>query len=153
MNIYEQIPNPGLMADIVLVAHALIVVFVIVGQALILIGWARGWHWVRNFWFRLAHLVTIGIVVAQAWLGRLCPLTIWEQELRRAAGQAFYQQSFIEYWLAEVLYLDLPWWAFVTAYTVFGLLVLLTWWRVPPKWPASGTAKGMPDSLVGFGRQ
>ncbi len=153
MTIYEQIPHPGLVADIVLVAHALIVVFVIAGQALILIGWARGWGWIRNLWFRLAHLVTITIVVAQAWLGRLCPLTIWEQELRRAAGHAFYQQSFIEHWMAEVLYLDFPWWVFVTAYTVFGLVVLLTWWRVPPAWSASGTTKSMLDSLVGFGRQ
>ncbi len=152
MTIYEQIPNPALMADIVLVVHGLIVVFVIGGQALILAGWARQWRWIRNLWFRLAHLATIAIVVIQAWLGRLCPLTIWEQELRRAAGQAFYQQSFIEHWLAEVLYLDFPWWVFVTAYTVFGLLVLLTWWRAPPGSPASGPAKGMLNSLVGFGR-
>ena len=59
-------------------------------------------------WFRLAHLATIVIVALQAWLGRLCPLTIWELELRRAAGQAYQEQSFIEYWVARYLYLDLP---------------------------------------------
>ena len=74
------------------------------------------------------------IVVLQAWLGRLCPLTIWEQELRRAAGQAFYEQSFVEHWIAEYLYLDLPWWVFVVSYTLFAALVIWTWWRLPPRW-------------------
>lgn len=131
--IYEAIPHPGLVADIILAAHALIVCFVVGGQVLILTGWWRGWSWVRNPWFRLAHLVTIAIVVLQAWLGRLCPLTIWEQELRRAAGQAFHEQSFVEYWIAEYLYLDLPWWVFVVSYTLFAALVIWTWWKLPPR--------------------
>lgn len=129
---YSQLPAPGVLADVILVVHALIVVFVVFGQALIMVGWIRSWGWVRNFRFRLIHLVLIAIVVLQAWLGRLCPLTVWEQGLRRAAGQAFHQQSFIEYWVGQVLYLDLPWWVFVTAYTAFALLVVLSWWKCPP---------------------
>lgn len=130
---YQSIPNPALWADAILVVHALIVVFVIVGQALILVGGWRGWEWVRGVWFRLAHLATIAVVVLQAWLGRLCPLTIWERELRRAAGQAFHEQSFVEYWITRYLYWDLPWWVFVAAYTAFGALVIWTWWRWPPR--------------------
>ncbi len=132
-SIYQSIPHPGLAADIILAVHGLVVIFVIVGQLMILLGMWRGWRWVRNGWFRMAHLVTIIIVVLQAWLGRLCPLTIWEQELRRAAGQAFYDQSFIEFWVGRYLYLDLPWWMFVFAYTVFALLVVWTWWTLPPR--------------------
>lgn len=133
-DMYQSIPQPALVADIILLIHALIVGFVIAGQVLILVGWWRGWFWVRNTWFRLAHLVTIGIVVLQAWLGRLCPLTIWEQELRRAAGQAFYELSFVEYWIGQFLYLDLPWWVFVVSYTLFAALVIWTWWQLPPRW-------------------
>ena len=44
-NIYQSIPAPGLRADVILVVHALIVCFVIVGQLLILAGWWRGWAW------------------------------------------------------------------------------------------------------------
>jgi hypothetical protein len=78
--------------------------------------------------------VELIIVVLQAWLGRLCPLTIWEQELRRTAGQAFHDQSFIEFWVGRYLYIDLPWWIFVLAYTVFALLVAWTWWKLPPRY-------------------
>ena len=132
--IYDSIPHPGLWADLILVVHVLIVTFVIAGQLLILIGAWRGWPWIRNFRFRLAHVLTIAVVVLQAWLGRLCPLTIWEQQLRRAAGQDHHDESFIEYWLSEILYLDLPWWAFVAGYTAFAMLVVWSWWRLPPEW-------------------
>ncbi len=133
-NLEHALPFPGLWADAILVVHALIVCFVVAGQAAVLIGWWRGWTWSRDPWFRLAHLATIGVVVLQAWLGRLCPLTVWERELRRAAGQAFHERSFVEYWVAEFLYWDLPWWVFVAAYTAFGVLVVWTWWRLPPRW-------------------
>lgn len=132
-SIYRSIPYPGLWADLILVVHALIVVFVICGQLAILLGWWQGWSWVRNTWFRLAHLATIVIVMLQACLGRLCPLTIWEQKLRQAAGQAHHEKSFVEYWVAEYLYLDLSWWVFVAAYTSFAMLVVWTWWRLPPE--------------------
>ena len=128
----QTLANPGFWADVILVAHALIVCFVVGGQGLILLGGWRGWPWVRNLPFRLAHLATIAIVVLQAWLGRLCPLTTWEQALRRAAGQATHEESFIEYWVGRFLYLDLPWWVFVAAYTAFGVLVAWSWWRYPP---------------------
>lgn len=132
----RSVPHPALWADAILVVHALIVCFVVIGQLLVLIGGSRGWPWIRNLHFRTVHLVTIVVVVLQAWLGRLCPLTVWERELRRAAGQAFHEQSFIEHWLARVLYWDLPWWTFVFAYTLFGTLVIWSWWKWPPARPA-----------------
>lgn len=134
-DIYHSIPNPGFWADLILLVHGLIVCFVIAGQAMILIGWWKGWSWVRNVWFRLAHLAIIFIVMMQAWLGRLCPLTMWERELRQAAGQGYYEQTFIEHWVARYLYLDLPWWIFVAGYTLFTALVVWTWWRLPPERP------------------
>jgi len=127
-----QLPMPGLLADIILMLHAGIVMFVVVGQILILVGWLQNWNWARSFWLRFLHLVTIVIVVVQSWLGQLCPLTIWEQQLRAVAGKAAHDKSFMEFWLSRILFYDLPWWAFVVAYTAFGLLVLVTWWRFPP---------------------
>ena len=40
------------------------------------------WEWVRNWWFRVAHLVAILIVAAEAFLDIPCPLTEWEYRLR-----------------------------------------------------------------------
>lgn len=134
----EAIPNPGRWADAILVVHALIVCFVIGGLVAIVLGGWRRWAWTRNVFFRLTHLVTIAFVVAQAWLGRLCPLTVWEQDLRLAAGQGIFERSFIERWVAELLYWNLPWWVFLTVYTLFGVAVAWSWWRFPPAWSRSG---------------
>jgi len=129
---YQRVPAPGFWADAILLAHGLIVAFVVGGQMLILLGGWRGWNWVRHFWFRVIHLGTIGFVIVQTWLERLCPLTIWEQDLRRAAGQDWHDQSFIEHWIGQVLFHDLPWWVFIALYTAFGVLVVASWWWIPP---------------------
>jgi hypothetical protein len=71
-----------LAADLLLFAHALFVVFVVSGLLMIIAGRLLSWSWVRNPWFRLAHLIAIGVVVLQSWLGQVCPLTIWEMALR-----------------------------------------------------------------------
>ena len=74
------------LADAVLVLHSVIVAFIIIGLVLIVLGGLLRWRWITNPWFRATHLIGIAIVVAQAWLGRLCPLTILEAWLRQQAG-------------------------------------------------------------------
>lgn len=130
----HSLPYPGLLADLVLLVHALFVAFVVGGQLAVLAGWIRGWAWVRNPWFRGIHLAVIIYIVVQTWFGQLCPLTVWEAELRQAAGQVHYDQSFIGYWLGELLFLELPWWAFNVIYTAFGTLVVVSWVHFPPRW-------------------
>ena len=120
-------------ADLLLVVHTLFVLFVILGLVLILVGGVRGWPWVRSPWFRLGHLLAIGIVVAQAWLGAICPLTILEMTLRSRAGDAVYSGSFIAHWMGTLLYHEAPPWVFATCYTAFGLLVVASWIIVRPR--------------------
>lgn len=115
------------LADFVLVIHAMFVVFVVAGQLLILAGLWRRWAWVRNRAFRFMHLTAIGIVVAQAWLGVLCPLTILENALRRRAGEEGYAGSFIQHWLHRLIFYDAEGWVFTVVYTAFAALVVLTW--------------------------
>ena len=119
-------------ADAILVIHALFVGFVVLGLLCILLGGARGWHWVRNFWFRLAHLLAIAVVVLQSWVGMICPLTIWESALRRAAGGDAYPDTFIGYWLGRLLYYQAPGWVFALVYTAFGALVFASWYWIRP---------------------
>ncbi len=123
------------MADIILMAHALYIGFVVLGWILIVVGMFRNWSWVRNFWLRVMHVLAIGVVIAEAWLGQDCPLTIWENNLRIAAGGATYSDSFIQHWLQKIIFYDFPPWVFILAYTLFGGFVLLTWLVVPPTWP------------------
>jgi hypothetical protein len=122
-----------LMADLILLLHTLIVAFVIFGLLLVLVGKYYDWHWVRNPWFRLIHLVAIGMVVIQSWLGVICPLTVLEMTLRSHAGDAVYTGSFIAHWLGQILYYRLPAWVFVVVYTLFGSLVVASWFWVRPR--------------------
>jgi len=122
-----------IFADLLLLFHTLLVAFVIFGLVATLVGYFRQWNWVRNLWFRLSHLVVIGIVVLQAWLGVLCPLTIWEMELRAKAGQGGYEGSFVQHWLETILYYNAPDWVFILVYTLFGALVVASWFLVKPR--------------------
>jgi hypothetical protein len=123
----------ALIADLILVLHVAIVAFAVLGQLLFMAGGWRGWGWVRIAWVRLSHLALIGFVVAQSWLGEICPLTVWEQSLRLRAGQSSYDGSFIEHWLSRLIFFNAPAWVFMATYTTFGVLVLLSWWWWPPR--------------------
>lgn len=130
----------GWLADAILLLHVLVVVAVVGGQALIMIGAARGWRWIRHYPLRVAHLGCMLFIAMQSWMGALCPLTVWEQALRAQAGAASYSEGFIEYWLGRLLYIEAPWWVFVAAYTAFAALVAATWWWAPPRRSGSATS-------------
>jgi hypothetical protein len=117
------------LADLILVIHFAFVLFVVGGLALIWIGAAAGWRWVRNFWFRIAHLAAICFVAAEALLGMICPLTVWEDALRGAHTET----SFIARWIHRVLFYSFPDWVFTTAYVLFALAVAATFWLAPPR--------------------
>jgi len=122
-----------ILADAILGIHVLFVVFVVVGQICIMAGvWAK-WPWVRNMKFRITHLVCIFIVVVQTWMGATCPLTIWENNLRRSAGEAGYEVTFINYWCGRLIYIEAPMWVFGIVYTLFGSLVAAYWFLAKPE--------------------
>ncbi len=93
-----------MLADLIVVIHAAYVSFVVFGLLAILVGAVLGWSWVRNFWFRVIHLTAIGIVVAEALAGIPCPLTVWEQRLRKTAGQTGYPGDFLGYWAHQLIF-------------------------------------------------
>ena len=121
-----------LAADAVLLLHALFVGFVVIGLLLIFAGKIRQWAWVRNPWFRLAHLLAIVVVVVQTWFGAICPLTTLEMTLRSRAGDAVYPGSFVAYWLDAILYYQAPQWVFAVCYTLFAAVVVGSWYWVRP---------------------
>lgn len=122
-----------LAADAILLLHALIAAFIIIGLVLIYIGRARHWYWIRNPWFRLLHLLAIAIVALQSWFGLICPLTTIEMELRSLAGDSIYSGSFISHWLEKLLYYQLPSWVFIVAYSAFAVIVIASWIWVRPR--------------------
>ena len=122
-----------LLADVVLVIHFGFVLFVVGGLALTWIGGAAGWGWVRNWWFRAAHLAAIAFVASEALLGIWCPLTVWEARLRGDPAE----KSFVAEWVHRLLYYSLPEWVFTVLYVAFLTAVAATWWWIrPKKWGA-----------------
>lgn len=137
-------------ADLLVVIHWAVVLFVVLGQLVFAIGAglirvgrvhgdAPGWRGrlvrvTRDPRVRFAHLATMGYIVINTWLGNLCFLTVWEHALRARAGQTIDEGTgFIAGFLADALYIDAPWQAFVVVYTLFFALVLATWWLAPPR--------------------
>lgn len=118
-----------MLADAILLLHFAFVLFVVGGLALICAGAALRWSWVRARTFRSLHLGAILLVVGESLVGVACPLTIWEDALRRAGPQ---HASFVGRWVARLLYYDFPEWVFATAYLVFALAVAIAWRLVPP---------------------
>lgn len=124
------------LADAVLLLHFAVVAFVVGGLLFVIIGNIGHWRWVNGWWFRVLHLAAIAIVAAEAWFGIACPLTTLELWLRAKSGAvlaATHNESFVGYWLHRLLFYSAPSWMFVTAYTVFGLLVIAVWFWFPPR--------------------
>jgi hypothetical protein len=120
-------------ADAVVLCHAAYVAFVVLGFIAILAGAALDARWVRNFWFRILHLAAIALVLAEALLGMICPLTWLENALRARAGQAGYPADFIGYWVHRLIFFAWPPWVFVVLYAGFTILVAAAFWLVPPQ--------------------
>lgn len=118
------------MADLILILHFLWVAFVVLSVPLIALGGRLGWGWVRHRWYRRVHIIMMGIVTAEALLGVVCPLTLWENRFRRDGG---YEQGFVAHYVSRLLYYDFDPAVFTVAYVAFlGLILALYRW-VPPR--------------------
>ncbi|HZI33861.1 MAG TPA: DUF2784 domain-containing protein [Candidatus Binatia bacterium] len=136
------------LADVVLMIHAAFIVFVVGGLVLIWVGGFRGWAFVRNLWFRAAHLAAIGVVVAESLSGVVCPLTVWEDKLRLLAGDQARSagSSFIQDWVHRLIFFDLNERTFTIIYLGFFLAVALSLWLIPPRWPRRPAPGATPSS-------
>jgi hypothetical protein len=119
----------SLAADALLVAHFAIAAFVVGGLVLVWVGAAASWAWVRNPWFRYAHLGAIAFVAVEALLGYACPLTLWEDLLRGGVRP----ESFIGRWVYRLLYYRAPEWVFTTAYGLWAAATVVTLIFLPPR--------------------
>ena len=130
------------LADLVLVIHFSFVAFVVVGFILIWAGFLFRRSFVRNFYFRLAHLLAMGVVMLEAVGNVVCPLTTWENRLRLLAGDGQrYEGSFIQHWIHRIMFFDFSESIFTVVYLLFFGLILATVWFVPPRRPGAGKAK------------
>jgi len=124
----------SLLADLIVIFHFLYVVFAVGGQTTILLGWIFRWQFIRQPTFRILHLIAIGFVALEAAIGMVCPLTEWEYNFRFLAGQSVDRDlSFIARLIRMIIFYDFPPWIFTFMHISFGILVILTFIFIPPK--------------------
>jgi hypothetical protein len=83
-----------LLADLLVLVHFGFVLFVVLGGLLVLRHPRLAWvHFPAAAW---------GATIE--FTGWVCPLTPWEQSLRRLGGQAGYAGGFVEHYVLPVLY-------------------------------------------------
>lgn len=121
-----------LAADGILLVHFAFVAFVVLGLVFIWIGYFAKRKFVRNAKFRICHIVAMGIVLCEALVGLICPLTEWENNLRVKGGQdQIYETSFMKEWIYKIMFYDFSERTFMIIYALFLALILLTFWMIP----------------------
>lgn len=83
-----------LLADLLVIAHLLFILFVLLGGLLVL--------W-RN-WVAWLHIPAACWGVLVEFNGWICPLTPMENRLRAIAGEHSYDSGFIEHYLLPLIY-------------------------------------------------
>ena len=91
-----MIPPYGVLADLVLLAHAGFVVFVVIGGLLVLVRPRLAW----------LHLPAVAWGAGIEFAGVICPLTPLENHLRALAHQQGYTGGFVEHYVFGLLYPD-----------------------------------------------
>ena len=122
-----------MLADIILILHFLVVIFITVGFLLVPIGYYYDWSWIKNFKLRLFHFGLMFIVTFETLVGITCPLTSIENYLRGIHNS----KSFISFWVEKIIYWDFPTSFFMFLYFVFLGWTLLMWKIYPPKFKDS----------------
>ena len=108
-----------LFSEIVLLFHFCIFLFMVLSFFLIPLGYYQKWEWVKNKYYRLIHLVVMGIIFIETILGFMCPLTILENFLRNDIEI----NNIITQIIHQIMYWDLPSYQFIILYLLSLLYI------------------------------
>ena len=117
-----------IFSEIVLFFHFCIFLFMILSFFLIPLGYYQKWEWVKNKYYRLIHLVLMGIIVIETILGFMCPLTILENFLRNDIEI----NNKITQIIHQIMYWDLQTYQFIILYLLSLLYLIFLWFFFKP---------------------
>ena len=100
------------LSNLIVIIHFLFILFVLFGALFVL-------RWPRMIWLHIPAVVW-GVLVE--FMGWYCPLTPWENDLRRLAGEAIYETDFVAEYLMPLIY---PAQLTHQLQILFGVLVIL----------------------------
>jgi hypothetical protein len=113
-------------ADLIVIVHFLWVLFMVLGMPLGL--------WLQSPAFRWIHFGGMTATAFLAAAGWDCPLTVWEEALRRGADPGFsYGGSFLARHLSPILYPQIEPWILRSASVFWGALTILTMVMIKPE--------------------
>lgn len=116
-----------MLAAAILSVHLAIIAFNVFGLVATPVGAWRGWRFVHQPLWRLAHVACLALVAIQAVAGRACLLTIWQDEASGAVTRTPLIMGFVD----RLLFWRLPIWVFATFYVAIFAYALALLWIVP----------------------
>ena len=117
-----------IIADIILLIHFLIIIFVVSLFIFIPVGYKFNWKFLKNKIIRVVHISLMTIVTIESLIGVHCPLTVLENKFRGV----LYHTSLISRILKEIVFWQFPSYFFLIAYILSLFLTIFLWWRYPP---------------------
>ena len=81
-------------ADLLVLLHLAFIIFVVTG-GLAVFKWQ---------WMAFLHIPAAAWGAMIEYRGWICPLTPWENNLRKLAGEEGYTEGFIEHYILQVIY-------------------------------------------------
>lgn len=81
-------------AELLVLLHLFFIIFVLFGGLAV-----YKWHWLA--WLHVPAAAWGAVVEYRSWV---CPLTPWENQLRRMAGLEGYSEGFIEHYIIPIVY-------------------------------------------------
>ena len=122
-----------ILADLIVFFHFLWIIFILIGFVLTLAGFFRK-RFFDNWVFRSFHLFGIIYVSLLTILGKYCPLTVLENNLRSKYSPSFvYPGSFIARYLEKLVYPDvIPLIIYVPLFSI-TLFTIIIFILKPPK--------------------
>lgn len=122
------------LADFVTIVHLAYFVFVI-GGFIAIVG--RRSKWVFNPWFRIVHLLSIWLVLAEDVIGFNCPLNVAESSLRAPETGGAEASSGFGYLLDQLLHHTIPERVLDGVYWTLGAASVLLLFLLPPRFAST----------------
>src|SRR5437773_642236 len=120
-----------MLANAVVVVHLAYFMFVVSGFVGILIGALRHWPWIYNPWFRVTHLLSVMLILAEDVFHFSCLLNTAESALRSApVGQG--PSSAVGYMLDQLLHHTISGRVLDGMYWTLGVVLFVLMFAVPP---------------------
>jgi Protein of Unknown function (DUF2784) len=96
-------------------------------------GARLGWMWIRNPWFRIAHLVAVLTIVAEDVFHFPCALNVLESSLRADPANMAPAPDAVGGLLDLLLRHTIPGWFLDDMYWTLGAVLLLLMFVLPPR--------------------